>query len=363
MKPYILLTPGPLTTSETVKSAMLNDWCTWDDDYNLDIVQNIRSELVRLATDSPDYTSVLMQGSGTYSVEGALTCSVPKSGQLLILSNGAYGDRMAEIARYGGINHEVISFPETETVYPDAVDCFLSKHDEITHVSFVHCETTTGILNPLEELCRIVKRHGKTLIVDAMSTFGGIPFDMGLLEIDFLISSANKCIQGVPGFGFIIARREAMERCKGNATSLSLDIYDQWETMEKKRGKWRFTSPTHVVRAFLQALKELHEEGGIGARYTRYQANHKALTEGMTRLGYTPLLPAEKQSPIITSFLYPGRSFNFDSFYNQLKRIGFVIYPGKISQAETFRIGTIGDVYEQDFKALIKAIETMNDKR
>jgi 2-aminoethylphosphonate-pyruvate transaminase len=359
VKSYILLTPGPLTTSENVKNTMLKDWCTWDDDYNLEIVQNIRSELVCLATETPGYTSVLLQGSGTYSVESALTCSVPKSGKLLVLSNGAYGDRMAEIARYGKINHEVISFPEIETVCPGTVDRFLSEHPGITHVSFVHCETTTGILNPLETLCRIVKKHNKVLIVDAMSSFGGIPFDMGLLKIDFLISSANKCIQGVPGFGFIIARRDELEKCKGNATSLSLDMYDQWETMEKKQGKWRFTSPTHVVRAFLQALKELHEEGGIAARHARYRMNHKVLTEGMARLGYTPLLPAEKQSPIITSFLYPNQSFRFESFYSQLKQAGFVIYPGKISQADTFRIGTIGDVREHDFKALIQAIEAV----
>jgi 2-aminoethylphosphonate-pyruvate transaminase len=358
---YILLTPGPLTTSEAVKNTMLHDWCTWDNDYNLDIVQDIRAELVSLATASPnDYTSVLLQGSGTYSVEGALTCSVPKTGKLLILTNGAYGDRMTEIAQYGKINYDLISFPETEILCPDTINRFLNEHREITHVSFVHCETTTGILNPLEELCRVIKKHDKTLIVDAMSSFGGIPFDAGLLAIDFLISSANKCIQGAPGFGFIIARKEALEKCKGNATSLSLDIYDQWETMEKKQGKWRFTSPTHVVRAFQQALNELREEGGIAARNMRYKTNHHILVQGMRRLGYTPLLPSENQSPIITSFFYPDSSFCFQTFYNQLKQSGFVIYPGKISQADTFRIGTIGDVYPPDFKEFIEVVETIS---
>jgi 2-aminoethylphosphonate-pyruvate transaminase len=360
MRPYILLTPGPLTTSETVKETMLNDWCTWDDDYNLDIVQEIRAELVCLATNrTEDYSSVLMQGSGTYSIEGVLTCSVPDTGKLLILSNGAYGDRMAEIARYGKIRHEVISFPETAPVCPNTVDRFLDAHREITHVSFVHCETTTGILNPLEKLCNSIKKQKKTLIVDAMSSFGGIPYDIGSLEIDFLVSSANKCIQGVPGFGFIIARREALEKCRGNAASLSLDIYDQWETMEKTPGKWRFTSPTHVVRAFRQALKELHGEGGITARHARYKTNHRILLQGMTRLGYEPLLPAENQSPVITSFLYPDPSFHFETFYNKLKQKGFVIYPGKISQADTFRIGTIGDIYAHDIEALIKAVESI----
>jgi 2-aminoethylphosphonate-pyruvate transaminase len=358
MRPYILLTPGPLTTSESVKKTMMKDWCTWDDDYNLDVVQNIRSELVRLATNRiDDYTVVLLQGSGTYSVESALTCSVSQSDRLLILSNGAYGDRMAEIARYGRISHEVVSFPETEIVCPDTVERFLSEHPEITHVAFVHCETTTGILNPLEKLCAVIKNRNKTLIVDAMSSFGGIPFDMGALKIDFLVSSANKCIQGVPGFGFIITCKEALEKCKGNSGSLSLDIYDQWKTMEHKHGKWRFTSPTHVVRAFQQALNELHEEGGIAERYARYKTNQRILVDGMTRLHFTPLLPPEKQSPIITSFLYPDQSFSFEEFYKKLKQQGFVIYPGKISQTDTFRIGTIGDVYADDFKALIKAVE------
>ncbi|MDR2680646.1 MAG: 2-aminoethylphosphonate--pyruvate transaminase, partial [Tannerella sp.] len=357
MRPYILLTPGPLTTSETVKKAMLGDWCTWDDDYNLDIVQRIRSELVHLATNRPDgYTCVLLQGSGTFAVEGVLTSSVPETGTLLILSNGAYGDRMAEIARYGNIRHDVISFSETEPVCPGTVDRFLDEHRDVTHVSFVHCETTTGILNPLEDLCSVINRHGKVLIVDAMSSFGGIPFDAGRLNIDFLISSSNKCIQGVPGFGFVIAGRDAMEKCRGNARSLSLDIYDQWETMEKKRGKWRFTSPTHVVRAFLQALKELREEGGIAARHARYATNHRLLTEGMTHLGFKPLLPAAYRSPVITSFLYPDSSFGFNTFYHELKQKGFVIYPGKISQADTFRIGTIGDINGRDIEAFIGAV-------
>jgi 2-aminoethylphosphonate-pyruvate transaminase len=357
MRPYILFTPGPLTTSETVKQTMLQDWCTWDDDYNLEIVQKVRSELVGLATGRrEEYTSVLLQGSGTYSVEGVLTCSVPPAGRLLILSNGAYGNRMAEIARCARIRHEVISFSETDPVCPDTVDRYLSVHRETTHVSFVHCETTTGILNPLEELCGVVGRHGKTLIVDAISSFGGIPFDAGRLKIDFLVGSSNKCIQGVPGFGYVVARRDAMEMCRGNARSLSLDIYDQWETMERKRGKWRFTSPTHVVRAFRQALRELHEEGGIVARHARYEANHRLLVEGMTRLGYRPLLPAERRSPVITSFLYPDASFCFDAFYGGLKRKGFIIYPGKISQADTFRIGTIGDISVRDIAALINAV-------
>lgn len=357
MRPYILLTPGPLTTSETVKQAMMSDWCTWDDDYNIGIVQEIRRQLVELAASQPaDYTAVLMQGSGSFGVEATLGTVVRPDDHLLIAANGAYGKRMSVICDYYNIPHHMMLFDETQAVDPAAVGKYLDEHPEVTHVSVVHCETTTGVLNPLAEIAEAVKKHGKVLIVDAMSSFGGVPIDMSKLDIDFLISSANKCVQGVPGFSFIIARRSLLEKCEGNARSLSLDLYAQWDTMEKNHGKWRFTSPTHVVRAFLQALKELKEEGGIEARNRRYIANHDTLVSGMRSLGYKTLLPDNIQSPIITSFYYPTKEFDFHDFYKKLKEKGFVIYPGKISQADTFRIGTIGDVVPADFEKLVETI-------
>jgi len=357
MKPYILLTPGPLTTSQTVKEAMLTDWCTWDEDYNLHIVEEIRKSLVSLATQhTGDYTSILLQGSGTYCVEAVIGSVIKPGDKLLILSNGAYGDRMGNIAEYHGISYDMLAFDETEQVSVSYVDDYLSHNAEITHVAVVHCETTTGVLNPLKEIAHLVKMHGKKLIVDAMSSFGGVPLDVHELGIDFLISSANKCIQGVPGFGFIIARCSELLHCKGVSKSLSLDIYDQWEAMEKGHGKWRFTSPTHVVRAFKQAMDELAEEGGVEVRHNRYCENHRVLVDGMRSLGFQTLLPDEIQSPVITSFLYPHADFNFKTFYTQLKERGFVIYPGKISQADTFRIGNIGDVHPEDFRQLIEII-------
>ena len=357
MKPYILLTPGPLTTSQTVKEAMLTDWCTWDEDYNLHIVEEIRKSLVSLATQhTGDYTSILLQGSGTYCVEAVIGSVIKPGDKLLILSNGAYGDRMGNIAEYHGISYDMLAFDETEQVSVSYVDDYLSHNAEITHVAVVHCETTTGVLNPLKEIAHLVKMHGKKLIVDAMSSFGGVPLDVHELGIDFLISSANKCIQGVPGFGFIIARCSELLHCKGVSKSLSLDIYDQWEAMEKGHGKWRFTSPTHVVRAFKQAMDELAEKGGVEARHNRYCENHRVLVDGMRSLGFQTLLPDEIQSPVITSFLYPYADFNFKTFYTQLKERGFVIYPGKISQADTFRIGNIGDVHPEDFRQLIEII-------
>ena len=358
MRPYLLLTPGPLTTSDSVKETMMTDWCTWDEDYNLHIVQELRKELLGIATKTPEeYTTVLLQGSGTYCVEAVIGATIGKNNKLLICSNGAYGDRMGNIAEYYHLDYDMLAFEETEQVSVEYVDDYLSNNSDITHVAFVHCETTTGILNPIKELSHVVKMHGKKLIVDCMSSFGGIPLDVHELGIDFLISSSNKCIQGVPGFGFIIARRSELMHCKGVARSLSLDIYDQWETMEKGNGKWRFTSPTHVVRAFKQALTELIAEGGVEARYARYCENHRTLVEGMRALGYKTLLPDEEQSPVITSFYYPSADFDFKDFYQQLKAKGFVIYPGKISQADTFRIGNIGDVYPADFLRLIEAVK------
>jgi 2-aminoethylphosphonate-pyruvate transaminase len=354
--PYLLLTPGPLSTTKSVKAAMLRDWCTWDHDYNA-IVQELRRKLVRLATKTEGYTAVLMQGSGTFCVEAAIGTAVPEDGTLLVLVNGAYGARMKEIAHR--LRIRVVTNDSGEVTPPDLglLERTLRADPGITHVAVVHCETTTGMLNPVEAIGRVAKSFGKVFIVDAMSSFGGIPMDVAALGADFLISSANKCIQGVPGFGFVIARRDALEKTRGRARSLSLDLYDQWREMEERGGKWRFTSPTHVVRAFAQAMNELEGEGGVEARYRRYRANHRVLVDGMRRLGFTCLLPDQCQSPIITAFLSPDDpSYNFERFYRALKARGFVIYPGKVTAADTFRIGNIGDLYPGDMRLLIDAV-------
>lgn len=358
---YLLLTPGPLSTSETVREAMLQDWCTWDKDYNEGIVTPIRKGLLAIAgLDEDEYTDVLLQGSGTYCVEATIGTAVKPTDKLLILANGAYGKRMAQIAEYYHIDHVLVSLHETELVTGEVARKALEANPDITHLSMVHSETTTGLLNPIEEVAEVLKGRNITFIVDAMSSFGGVPIDMKKLDIDFLVSSANKCIQGVPGFGFIIAKKDKLIATKGNARSLSLDIYAQWETMEKGGGKWRFTSPTHVVHAFYQAMKELNEEGGIVARSERYKQNHRTLVDGMRALGFKTLLPDASQGPIITSFLYPTADFDFHSFYDQLKAKGFVIYPGKISDADTFRIGNIGDIFPDDMEALLQAIRSIS---
>ena len=357
---YLLLTPGPLSTTATVRAAMLQDSCTWDADYNLGVVEPIRRELVRLATGpeyESDYSAVLLQGSGSYVVESVLGSAIGSDECLLIINNGAYGARMGEMARCLGLRHHELDCGETTRPEPATIEAMLARHPEITHLAMVHCETTTGMLNPLDEVAGLCQRRGIRLIVDAMSSFGGIPIDMGRLGIEFLISSANKCIQGVPGFGFVIARRAALMACAGRARSVSLDLHAQWQTMEQQGGKWRFTSPTHTVLAFAQALRELDEEGGIAARHQRYSENQRTLVAGMAELGFAPLLPEKWQSPIITAFYSPAHpDYRFADFYQRLKGQGFVIYPGKVSQADCFRIGNIGDVTPERVRELLAAM-------
>ena len=358
---YLLLTPGPLSTSPTVRAAMDRDWCTWDDDYNVGVVTPIREQLVQLATatEPEAYSCVLVQGSGTFAVEAMIGSVIPPEGKLLVLANGAYGDRLAQIAACLRIEHVVHDCGEQ--VRPDLVKLAaeLADDDAITHVVLVHNETTTGMMNPLGAIAAIVKAHGKILLVDSMSAFGGVPLDIAELRIDYIVSSANKCIQGVPGFGFVIGRVEHLEKTKGWARSLSLDLYDQWQGMEKGRGKWRFTSPTHVVRAFYQALKELAEEGGVAARYARYCENQRRLVAGMEGLGFECVLSSEYHSPIITGFRDPQHAdYAFQAFYDRLKAQGFVIYPGKVTGIDSFRIGTIGHVFPEDIDRLIVAVES-----
>lgn len=353
---YKLLTPGPLTTTDTVKREMLFDHCTWDDDYK-HITQRIRCGLVKLAeADETEYTAVLMQGSGTFGVESVLTSSVGPDDKVLICSNGAYGARMVEIAKHAGLNfvHYVERYDRSPA--PARVAEYLREDPAITHVAMVHSETTSGILNDIEGVAHIVKKAGKTMIVDAMSSFGGVPMCLPEIGADFLVSSANKCIQGVPGFSFILARRTALERCKGQARSLSLDLYDQWAGQEKD-GKWRFTSPTHVVLAFAKAMEELDAEGGVAARHARYAENNRLLVEGMRKLGFPTYIDSAWQGPVITTFFYPeGVQINFQDFYSYIKARGYAIYPGKVTDAETFRIGTIGEIYPEDIKKVLSII-------
>ncbi len=354
----LLFTPGPLTTSESVKRAMLRDLGSRDREF-VAVVREVRRQLLAAAgvSQGQGYEAVPLQGSGTFGVEAVLTCAAPPAGKWLVVSNGAYGDRMARIARVHGIAHTVLRCPENARPEPADVGRALAADPAVTGVAVVHCETTTGILNPVEEIGRVVKARGRTYVLDSMSAFGGVVFDLATCQADFLVSSANKCLEGVPGLAFCLCRRDALVRTEGWSRTLSLDLFDQWRALEET-GQFRFTPPTHVLLALKQALDELTEEGGVPGRASRYRANHEALLAGMRALGFTPYLEPELQSPIITSFRYPAdERFDFPTFYDRLNDLGFVIYPGKVSRADCFRIGTIGRVFPEDVRDLLRAVE------
>ncbi|MDN6005040.1 MAG: 2-aminoethylphosphonate--pyruvate transaminase [Enterococcus sp.] len=353
---YKLLTPGPLTTTKSVKQAMMVDHCTWDQEYKT-ITQEIRQELLSLAgVSDAEYTTILMQGSGSFGVEAVLSSMLGPEDHILICVNGAYGRRIVSMSERHNLTYTVDEVAEDEIPRAADVAEILESDSSITAIAMVHSETTSGILNELDEIAKLVKDNELLFIVDAMSSFGGIPIDVSALSIDFLISSSNKCIQGVPGFSFTLAKRDQLETRRDFARTVSLDLYDQYETMEKD-GKWRFTSPTHTVLAFHQALKELDKEGGIYQRYVRYLTNNRLLRQKMAELGFQPFIK-QHQGPFITSFLYPEQlAFDFDTFYHHLKQNGFVIYPGKISTVDCFRIGNIGDIYPADIDQLVEIIE------
>jgi 2-aminoethylphosphonate-pyruvate transaminase len=317
-----------------------------------------------LANLSPEagYEAILLQGSGTFGVEAVLSTCVPPRGKVIVLANGAYGERMVLMLERARIEHTVLRSGMDTPNDPAALERALAADKSATHVAVVHCETTTGILNPIQEIGRIVKKYRRRYVVDAMSSFGAIPIDFEACGIDYLISSANKCVEGVPGFSFIIARRMALTACEGYARSLSLDLLDQLKGFEKN-GQFRYTPPTHVILAFQQALSEFEQEGGVAARAHRYQRNHEVLVQGMTQLGFRAYLRPEVQSYIITSFYYPDDSkFSFDQFYRRLSDRGFIIYPGKLTAVNCFRIGSIGRIFEADIRALLAAIrETLDE--
>ena len=359
----LLFTPGPLTTSQTVKEAMLQDVGSRDYAF-IQAVNEIRQELLVLAQVSKEegYETVLMQGSGTFGIESVVSSIIGKKEVLLVLVNGAYGERIAKMAAIHGLQNHVVCFAEDEVVNAELTGKFLQSHPEVTHVACIHSETTTGLINPVAEIGAVCRNHGKIFIVDAMSSFGGVQMDMKAMQIDFLVSSSNKCIEGVPGFAFAICKKKELEKARGQARSLSLDLYAQWAGLEAN-GQFRFTPPTLSIMAFRQALKELQEEGGVAAREKRYRANKAVLDEGMAALGFKQYLRPEIQGHIITSFLYPDDpNFDFERFYQKLNNRGFVIYPGKLGKTDAFRIGNIGQIFPEDVKALLVAVKDVMEE-
>lgn len=359
----LLFTPGPLTTSRSVKAAMQRDLGSRDPEF-VETVVRVHERLLSLAGTSRDggYAAVMLQGSGTFGVEAMLGTFVPAGGRVLIVENGAYGKRMMEIARVLGLPWIALSSSPTEPVPPDAVADALARDAGITHVAVVHCETTTGVMNPLGAVTRVAREAGCVVLVDAMSSFGAIPIDVHADRVDVMIASSNKCLEGVPGVAFAIARVALLESAPP-PRSVSLDLAAQWRGFQKD-GQFRFTPPTHVVLALEEALTELEQEGGIAGRAARYRANHDRLVAGMRALGFRTVVDPEHQSDIITSFFYPENgSFSFDEFYARLRQRNFVIYPGKLMDADCFRIGSIGRIYPEDIDALLGAVAEITSER
>lgn len=353
----LLFTPGPLTTSAAVKQAMLHDAGSWHFEFNARVAW-MREELLRVAglSRAAGWEVVLLQGSGTYGVEAVFATCVPPQGKVAVLANGAYGERAVQMLRHAGIAHTVLRTPEDCPNDSAALEALLARDPAVTHVFAVHCETTSGMLNPISELGRVVRRYERVFIVDAMSSFGGMPIDFAASGIDYLVSSANKCLEGVPGFCFVFGQRDRLLACAGYARSLSLNLAAQLRGFDQN-GQFRFTPPTHALLAFARALEELEREGGVPARAARYRRNHETLLGGMEALGLRAYLPPAIQSHVITAFPFPAApGFSFDRFYRRLSDQGFIIYPGKLTRENTFRIGTIGRLFPADFEQLVHAI-------
>ncbi|MCV0429388.1 MAG: 2-aminoethylphosphonate--pyruvate transaminase [Roseibium sp.] len=353
-EPY-LLTPGPLTTSYAVKEAMLKDWGSWDGDFRA-MTQDMRIRLLNLLGDgSDDFDCVPIQGSGTFSVEAMLASFIPRDGKALVLANGAYGMRAAQTMEYLGRDFRLLDKGDYLPPRGHEVAMILAEDPDITHVVAIHCETSSGILNPVEEISEAVYTAGRKLLIDSMSAFGAIPLDVSKIRYEALVSSANKCIEGVPGFGFVLARKSELEAAKGNSHSMSLDIHAQWAHMNKT-GQWRFTPPTHVIAAFLEALRAHEAEGGVAGRGKRYMRNRDVMVSGMRELGFDTLLENRWLSPIIVTFFCPSDpNFVFDHFYELMKDKGFIIYPGKLTVVDSFRVGCIGQMDEHVMRQVVIA--------
>ena len=357
----ILLTPGPLTTTLRTKLAMLRDWGSWDADFNA-LTAELRRQLLAIVHGEGTHVVVPLQGSGTFSVEAAVATVVPRDGHVLVLDNGAYCKRFGKLATLMGRRTTIHARAEDEPVSAEELDAVLRGDPGITHVGFIHCETGTGVLNPLKAIADVCAKHGKGLIVDAMSSFGALPIDAREVRFDALVAASGKCLEGVPGMGFVIMRKDVLAGCEGRSHSLAMDLYDQHAYMEKT-GQWRFTPPTHVVAALAEAVRQFVEEGGQPARLARYRDNCETLLSGMRELGLKPFLKPEIQAPIIVTFHAPDDpKYEFKTFYAAAKWRGFILYPGKLTQVETFRVGCIGAIGRNEMQQAVNAVgETMRE--
>ena len=351
----VLLTPGPLTTSLRTKLAMLKDWGSWDSDF-IAITARVRQSLLDIVHGHDSHVVVPLQGSGTFSVEAAVATVVPRDGHVLVLDNGAYCKRAAKLTHLMERRTTIVPFAEDAAISPDVLQTHLLADKSITHVVMIHCETGAGVLNPLQAVADVCQAHGKGLIVDAMSSFAALEIDARKVHFDALVAASGKCLEGVPGMGFVFIRKAILPQCEGNNNSLAMDLYDQYIYMEKT-GQWRFTPPTHVLVALNEAIAQFEEEGGQAARLKRYQSNCRTLVDGMAELGFKPFLDPAIQAPIIVTFHAPADPrYQFKTFYDIAKKNGFILYPGKLTQVETFRVGCIGAIGPAEMAQAVHAV-------
>ena len=357
----ILLTPGPLTTTLRTKLAMLKDWGSWDADFNA-VTASVRRSLLSIIHGHDSHVVVPLQGSGTFSVEAAVATLVPQDGHVLVLDNGAYCKRAARITTLMGRRCSIMAFDEASQVDPQALAARLQEDASITHVVLIHCETGAGVLNPLQAVADVCEQQGRGLIVDARSSFAALEIDARKTRFDALIAASGKCLEGVPGMGFVFIRKAVLDGCAGRSQSLAMDLHDQYVYMEKT-GQWRFTPPTHVVVALHEAIAQFEAEGGQSARLARYTRNYQTLVSGMAGLGFKPFLDPAVQAPIIVTFHAPEHpAYEFKRFYDTAKQYGFLLYPGKLTQVETFRVGCIGAIGPVEMRQAVDAVaQTLRD--
>lgn len=332
------------------------DLGSWDRDFN-ELTADVRRRLLLAAGSRRDMCCVPMQGSGTFAVESAVRTLVPHGAAVVVVVNGAYGRRIAMLAEQAGRRSILIEGAWDEVPDPTALGALLDAHPEATHVAVVHCETSTGLLNPVEELADLADSLGRRLIVDAMSSFGVLDPAIDHPAVDAVVAASGKCLEGLPGVGFVLMPPDVLADTAGNCDSLSLDLLDQHSYMEQT-GQWRYTPPTHVVAALREALVQYDEEGGAVARLDRYRANSAVLSDGMADLGFRQYLAEHLRAPIIHTFHSPSHpAWSFPDFYDRVKERGFVLYPGKLTDEETFRVGCIGAIDQAVMRSAIGAID------
>jgi 2-aminoethylphosphonate-pyruvate transaminase len=350
-----LLTPGPLALAPEVKASMQTDLGSRDLTFR-QVTHDIRRAIQDLAQAGPDYTTVLMQGSGTFAIEAVLSTLVKDSDKVLVCANGVYGETAAKILRRHALRHTVLACPIDTPVCVEDAEAMLATDPGITHLYVVHCETTSGILNPLDALLDLARRRGVTSIIDSMSAFGAVPVDAGRQPFDVLISSGNKCLEAPPGIAFAILRRALLTPQNAVPRTYTLDLFDQWRSFEDT-GEWRTTPPTHVAQALRAGLFELQRET-VAARHARYAAIRDRLVAGMRPMGFEPILPPKLQSPICVAFRNETAvpdAVAFADYYTHLRAARLLIYARFHEASRSFRIGCIGRIEPHWVDELVEA--------